>query len=308
MNKTFHDAAITIRLPAPPVDVDLSNDGSKVAVALAASPGTPSVCVYDTATGDQVTSLAESSNFGRGVVFGRGGRCLYALVQEGGKLELRRYALDGEASAPLSTYSSSEASGLIRNRATDLFAVLGREVEVHHDDGKVSTPEMVRVIPGIDPQRFVHAQFPAEGASVYCSGVAPDQVVRWSLESNRSEGTWPAPGTHGRLAISRSGRYCIVANHGVQGVFALNTESGERFMPEDINEGAYTSHYAFAPDETGFAYLAGGRAGFRDWSTRSRIKGPALHDGRIASLHGAWDADVYVYAYDESRLCVVRMA
>jgi len=47
---------------------------------------------------------------------------------------------------------------------------------------------------------------------------------------------------------------------------------------------------------------------FRYWSTRSRFFGPDLYDGRIAGLHGAWDADVYVYAYDESRLCVVRMS
>ena len=52
MDKTFHGPVITIHLPAPPVDVDLTNEGARVAVALAASPGLPSVCVYDTATGE----------------------------------------------------------------------------------------------------------------------------------------------------------------------------------------------------------------------------------------------------------------
>jgi hypothetical protein len=74
---------------------------------------------------------------------------------------------------------------------------------------------------------------------VYCVGVAKDQLVRWDLQGNRQDGSWPAPG---------------------------------------------------------------------DWSTRKRIFGPELYDGRNAGLHAAWDADVYVYAYDESRLCVVRMA
>lgn len=310
MDKSFHEQVITIRLPAPPLDVDLTNDGARVAVAMAAAPGIPSVCVYDTATGEQVTSLAGAASFGRGVAFGQGGRCLYGLVEDASArtIELRRYALEGDDSVSLSAYPYGEAYALVRNQAADLLAVLGHDVQVLHDEGKAPSPEVVRIIAGVDPARTVHAQLPAKGAHVYCSGVAESHVVRWDLERNREDGRWPAPGTHGRIAISRSGRYCIVANHGVQGVFALDTETGERFMPDSFNEEAYTGHFAFSPDETGFAYLAGARAGFRDWSTRSRIRGPMLHEGNNAGIYAAWGADVYVYAYDESCLCVARMS
>lgn len=264
----------------------------------------------DTATGKQVASLAEPGNFGRGVVFGRGGRCLYGLVEDalGRTIELRRYALEGGECAPLSVYPYGEAYGLVRNQAADLLAVLGQDIQVLHDDGKASSPELVRIIPGLDRERVAHAQFPARGARVYCSGVAKNQFVRWDLERNCQDGSWPAPDSYGRLVISRSGRYCIIANHSIEGVFVLDTETGERFMLDAFNEHELTNHYAFAPDETGFVYQAGARPGFRVWSTQSRVKGPLLPDGRIADLHGAWEADVYAYVYGEPRLCMVRMS
>lgn len=305
MERTFHDAVVTIDLPASALAIDLSNDGSRLAVAIA---GAPSVCVYDTATGEQVAALAGASS-AKGVVFGRDGRSLYGLVEGSSNhaIELRRYTLDGGESAPLSVYPYGEAYALVRNQAADLLAVLGHDVQVLHDDGETSPPSLVRIVPGLDPAHRVHAQFPATGARVYCVGVATDRFVRWDLQRNCEDGTWPAPDSFGRLAISRSGRYGIIAKHGLEGVFALDTETGERFMPEIFSERALNEHYAFAPGETGFVYEAGPYAGFRVWSTRSRIKGPRLPAGRIADLRGAWAADVYAYVYGEPRLCIVRM-
>jgi hypothetical protein len=310
MEKTFHEPLITIGLPASATDVDLSNDGSRVAVAVATTPGAPSLCVYDTATGKQVASFADAGSFGRGVVFGRDGRCLYGLVEDaaGRTIELRRYALEGGESAPLSVYPYGEAYGLIRNQAADLLGVLGQDVQVLHDDGKAASPELVRIIHGLDPARMAHAQFPASGARVYCVGVATDQFVCWDLERNCQDGSWPAPDSYGRLVISRSGRYCIIAKHGIEGVFVLDTKTGERFMPELFSERELTNHYAFAPDESGFVYQAGARPGFRVWATQEMLKGPRLPEGRIADLQGAWEADVYAYVYGEPRLCMARMS
>ncbi len=192
MEKSFRERAITIRLPGPPVDVDLSNDGTRVAVATATPPRVASVCVYDTATGEQVTSFATEGNFGKGVAFGQDGQSLYALVAEasGYLCELRRFALDGGASASLWSAPSSEAHGLVRNQATDLLAVQGHDVQVLHDQG--SSLDVVRIIPGLEARRIGHAQFPAKGAYVYCTGVAKDQFVRWDLQDNRQDGGWPA--------------------------------------------------------------------------------------------------------------------
>ncbi|TWP46954.1 hypothetical protein FKR81_33390 [Lentzea tibetensis] len=310
MIKSFNEDVVTIRVPAPPLGVDLTNDGTLAAVAMFAAPGVPSVCVYDTTTGELVTKVAETAGFGRSAVFGKDGRSLYGLVEDASCLtvELREYPLGEDDGVLLATYARSEdCYALVRNRAADALAVLGRDVRVLRANGAGSPPEVVRIIPGGAPSRRAHARLSADSAHVYYSTHAADHVVRWDLERDREDRRWPTPGVNGRIAISRSGRHLIVRNHGVQGVVVLDTETGERFMPDDFNEESYTGEYAFAPDERGFAYQAGGRAGFREWS-QERTRGPKLHDGRILGLHGAWDADVYVYEYAEFRLCVARMS
>jgi hypothetical protein len=310
MGKSFHDQVITIRLPAPPLDVDLTNDGTRVAVALAAAPGIPSLCVYDTAAGDQVTSVAEGASFGRGVAFGRGGRCLYGLVEDASArtIELRRYPLEGGESALLSAYPYGEAYALERNLAADLLVVLGRDVQVLHDEGRVSNPEVVRIITGIDRAHTVHAQLPAQGAYAYCSGVAEGHVVRWDLKRNCEDGRWPVPSTYGRIALSHSGRHCIVVNHGIRGVFFIDTANDQRFMPELFNERHLTGSFEFVPDETGFVFPAGAHAGFFPLRTGEMIEGPMLYDGSNVGVYGAWEADAYAFAYDESYLCLARMS
>lgn len=311
MDKSFHDEVTTIRLPARPLDVDLSNDGARVAVALAATPGIPSVCVYDTATGEQVTSVATGASLGRGVAFGRGGECVYGLVEDASAraIELRRYTLAGDESEPLLVYPTGDAYySLERNLAADLLAVLGRDVQVLHDQGAEAGPEVVRIIAGMGQERTVHAQLPAQGAYAYCSGVAEGHVVRWDLQRNCEAGRWPAPIAHGRIALSHTGRYCLLVSHGRRGVFFIDTANGQRFMPELFNERHLTGRFEFVPDETGFVFPAGVHAGFFPLQTGEIMEGPMLYDGNNAGVYGAWEADVYAFAYDESHLCVARMS
>ena len=71
---------------------------------------------------------------------------------------------------------------------------------------------------------------------MYCLGVAHDQVVRWDLQRNVEDGRWPAPDTYGRIALSGSGRTCIVTKHGGRGGFALDTDTGERIRPDFFHE------------------------------------------------------------------------
>jgi hypothetical protein len=301
--KTFDPAVITIRLPGPPLDLDLSNDGSRMAVTVYQSS---SVYVYDTATGDQLACVGGALAQGRGVVFGPGERYVYGLAEDPPfKVELWRYALDGGAGELVTELSHNDGCyALIRNQAADIVAVLGRDARVL--DGR--TGDLLGVVPGREPGRRIHARLPATGAYLYCSGIAPDPVVtRWDLERDREAGSWPAPDAYGKVTLSRSGRYCIIAQYGIGRALAFDTGTGEPIMPGLLDADSTLHRYAFAPDETGFAYVAGGRACFRDMATQSRTKGPELYDAMVNELHGAWDAEVYVCVTDARRLCVVRM-
>ncbi|MFF3689512.1 hypothetical protein [Streptomyces sp. NPDC002187] len=297
-------ATRTIRLPAPPVDCDLSNDGTQVAVSLFAPPGVPSLCVFDTATGELVASAGAANDGGRGVAFGRDGACLYSLVAKHSEaaVELRRFSLGDDEGVAVAAFPARDAFGLTRNLTADLLAVLGPVVSVLHDDGSSPRPELVRVIQGVDHDRYVDARFPARGTYLYCLGVAEGHLVRWDLTGDREAGRWPAPSTYGRVTVSASGRYAFLANHGVCGTVAFDTSTHERFMPDFFNETGYTKNVAFSPDEAGFVYVAGRSVGFRNWTTQRRSKGGALHDARNAGVHGAWEADVYAFLYDDGYL------
>lgn len=289
----------TIRLPAPPTDCDLSNDGTRVAVSLFARSGVPSLCVYDTATGELVASAGTAGEAGLGVVFGRDGECLYGLIEGdyGLTVELRRFSLGDDEGVPVEGYPRRDVFGrLTRNLAADLLAVPGPMVTVLRDDGSAVRPECVRVIQGLGENRGIDARFPAQGPYLYCLGVAEGHLVRWDLVGNREAGRWPAPRTYGAVTVSASGRYAIVSAG--LGAFAFDLSTRERFMPHLYNENWGNWLVAFSPDETGFVYLAGRHVGFRDWATQRKSKGGALHDDRIAGVYGAWEADVYAFLYN----------
>ena len=79
-------------------------------------------------------------------------------------------------------------------------------------------------------------------------------------------------------------------------------------MPEIFNERHLTGRFEFVPDETGLVFPAGVNAGFFPLQTGEMIEGPMLYDGNNVGVYGAWEADVYAFAYDESHLCVTRMS
>lgn len=296
----FHDRVVTLRLPAPPTDVDLTNDGSRIAVAVASPPGVPAVLVYDTATGDQVAEHARSAGFGRGVVFGR--EQLYAVVEDASTAAAELHRLPAGGSAERLASFGYGGGLLVRNRDSDLLAFLHTEVTVFHDDANGAAPRLVRVIRGMAGRRTVHAGFPAEGPYLFCSGVVAGHLVRWDLGANLESGRWEAPGESGTVVVSPTGRYCLTTGHGISPSTLVDTAEGSSRV---FDERSGLRGAAFTLAEDGLVHSAGRGAAYHPLTGGDPASGPDLTCGWVDSVHRAWDAGVFAFVHDGG-LCLVR--
>jgi len=268
----FSDHVVRIELPAEPSQLDLSPDGSRLAVGFYSSGSGPGVRVYDTETGAETHAFGHGVFCGRGVAFGSDGDTLHILVEvEAGASELRRVHLVEGTEEKVAEYGIGERSSqLVRNADASLLAVLGNAAEVWDTRRR----EVVRHITTGRDEVLVGA-FHATEPSIFLYAKDPGFITRWSCASHTEEARWPAPSPRGgELAVSPDGRFLYAKGALAAGAFLYETESGKRLKEVLYDGKSPQPSHVFGPDGAMLCHLTGTNARGRRMDTLKRVKGP----------------------------------
>lgn len=305
MSFVFSDEVVEIALPSRPVDLDCSDDGAFIAVALMSLKRGPAIRVYSTQDGAIISEYGTTAMQGRGVAFAENGQQLYFLLRnDEGNDELYRAAVPNGTPEHVADYGMGEhCHSLIRNANGILLAVLGKAIEVWD----TSKQEVVRHIEGYAEDRSVYAAFNADQPELYIYGLDQDVVVHFDLAENREIRRLVAPQPFGQqVAVAPSGEFVVAVGLGSQGVFVYNARTGERYRPSMFKETALARLFTFSPDSSLLiTWSAGGDA--EELATGEWVEGTALPKSRQLAIASALHAPIVAYAQDNNKVYVLKL-
>lgn len=295
-----------VRTPSQPVALDLSDDGSLLAVACHDWKHGCRVLVARTGDGATVDSFGEGFHRVAGVALA--GDALYFLGVLGdyqGPTSLYRRDLRAKSHAPVADLGSNvNYQGMARDRAGLRLALL-------HDDALVydlTAGRVAHTLPGTR-QGPMFACFAPHRPWLYLQGVEERALVAFDLTAGVTACAWPAPSrTAGPVATSPSGRYVCI--HGVNNDSALLLDLADgsvRPMPGE--HFSASGPWAFTPDggsvvHAGHSSLALhalpdlAPAGERELSV----------DPRSARWATAWDGPVMALSAGADTVAVVTLS
>jgi hypothetical protein len=215
--------------------MDLSDDGSLLAVACMPRDGSPAVKVWRTEAAALVASFGVGSSVGRGV--SAGGKVVHSpgVVFAGGELWFGLSAgADGPAlwrAAPddppvlVGRYTPAQLESLLRSPDGRLLGIAGTSLEIRD---LAANAEIVRYIGNAGTENEpLRACFSAHAASVWLYGRDPGAIVLHDLTTGEDVRRYEAPAAFGRhVAASPSGRWVLVSAR--RGTFLYDTVEDRR--------------------------------------------------------------------------------
>lgn len=292
------------RLTKVVTHLDLTNDGSLLAVSLAAGDRASAfIEVYKVADGSLVASYGQNAYVGRGVAFIEREQNLYFLIEHAGDnhVELLRVPTAGGTPEHVADYNPDERiQALARDRDGEFLAVVGKSVEVWH------TPEgqVARHRKGESSGLGVAACFSADGRYLYLYGTVESEILMHDIVENKEIKRWPAPAEQGRqVTVSPSGQYLAAVGWGARGVFVYDTTTDQQFVPEMFNENSPATHKCFTYDNS----LLVGNAFVVNLETLDFLPMPTTHRGMLTAMSSAWDAPVVAFANEYGDLYWMRL-
>ncbi len=216
----FGEPVAVVPLPAKPHTLDLSNDGTRLVVAMKYVAETEdAVRVYEVDTGKLLASTSPWSS--RGAVFADDGDAIVVLRQlheEGG---VRLEKLPWRTPAPAEDLGTSplSVSSLTRSRSGQLLAITGKDVEVF----SLAEDRTIRFIKGRGDAEDVVACFSHDERSIYIAHLEEGQLIQQDLRSGEETARWPITSDNGgQIIVSKSGRFVAFHSHRCAALFDGN--------------------------------------------------------------------------------------
>jgi hypothetical protein len=293
----------SLQLEGSATQIDFTNDGSLMAVALAGGDGggsAPCIEVYRTEDGSRVAAYGQGGYAGRGVAF-TGDNLHFGVEDAKHKVVLMRVPAAGGEPARVAEYDSDEAvTALARSRDGVFLAVLGAGAEVW----ELQLGEVVRNKEGANRDRPVRACFSPDSRYLYLYGTVAGQVVALDVAEDEVAHQMPAPQPFGgAVSVSPSGEYLYVVGENASGAFLYRVPAGERLLPQQYGEGmGQTMPGAFSSDSSALLHptdrvrLPSGKTEFLP------IAGP----GEGIAMASAWEAPVVAYSNYNGDLFWIR--
>lgn len=286
--------------------VDLTNDGSRIAVAYVRSGKGSGIAVLR-CDDEQIEANLDAPRMGRNVAFSADGQGLYWLADrdDATLIELCHVNLSNGISRSIATYTRHpNTHGLIRDRTGRFLAVVGNFVEVWDlESGKI-----VRFREASTAQTRAQATFNAQGTHLYMAGITPGLIECLEIETDQIVASWAALSSNevANIALSRNEEYLVASSAGLNGVIAYDLKGGNRILPDIYNERTFTNTFVFvgassvilAPELTLEA---------TDLLSGKLSTGPKMPRGPATAAATAWDAPVVAFAL-QSQLCWIRIS
>jgi hypothetical protein len=280
-----------------PIDLDLTNDGSLIAVAHAPQGYTAPIQVFRTKDGSVAGEFGEGAYAGIGVAFSGNGQDLFCLTQdEPGDFQFFRVSMKEKYPAILAGYASREkCHSLLRDQSGQYVAVLSNAVEIWDTDRQ----EVVWFREGASPDKPVHASFPKGSLHLYIYGTTEGFVVGYDLVNQQEIGRWSAPAAFGKqVLVSPSEEWLLLVGEGKKGVFLYHLTDGKRFLDDIFNEGELTELYISSPDSTVLLYFSIVPTGIT-LPSGDFIEGPRLRASPTQVVASAWEASITAVAKEK---------
>lgn len=280
-------------------DLDLSNDGTRLAVALGAGAQGAPVEVRDTADGSVVASLGEGAALAHGVAIVKNDVYFTIPDESSSRVQLMRAPLKGGKAKRVAEYDDDEmVRRLARDESGRFLATLGATMDVWD----LSSGEVARHLKSAEASIPVQGCFSADGRSLYLYGIAPGEVVQYDVAKGEEGTRWPAPQPYGeQVAVSRSGRYLACVGQFNAGIFLY--DGAERIMQDTFSEGSSAFRVMFTDDES----LMIDQARYVDLEARERKRMPDITAGQANASAWAWKAPVVAFGNTDGDLRWVRL-
>lgn len=306
MSLVFDTKVHKLQLPAAGRNLDISNNGALLAVALTNQLHCTSIQVYDLNQAALINEFGLDAFQGRGVAFAEESSALYYLLEvDAGTVQLYRVALDQGSPERLAEYGIAEGCrSLTRDHSGGRVAVLGNSIETWD----TKRGEVVSHLQGVDPGQQIHAAFVGDEPRLYAYGTSEGAVTQFDLIQRKELTRWPAPKSFGRqIVLSPQRGYLVAVGEGVRGCFVYDTNLGERVMEEDYNEDSLNGLFAVSCDESLLINFArGGVEGERlpggEW-----IPGPDFPHSRALAIASARQAPIAAFTQENGALFWMRL-
>jgi WD40 repeat protein len=293
----FGEPVAVVPLPAKPHTLDLSNDGTRLVVAMKYVAETEdAVRVYEVDTGKLLASTSPWSS--RGAVFADDGDAIVVLRQlheEGG---VRLEKLPWRTPAPAEDLGTSplSVSSLTRSRSGQLLAITGKDVEVF----SLAEDRTIRFIKGRGDAEDVVACFSHDERSIYIAHLEEGQLIQQDLRSGEELARWPvARDDGGSLSVSPTGRFLVSQSYRGAALF-----DGQRALYPDGKvafSGRKGTVPLFSNDERFVALHLLGTPWLLDLQDESGWlhRGRGVFRGRNDLGTKACDAEVYAWSRED---------
>lgn len=297
----------TIQLANTATSVDLTNDGSLVAVTMLTAGSAAPIQIYRTEDGTLVTELGQGGFSALGVAFC--GDQIYHLVESGDRssTELHRADLDGGSVTKLGSYGASKRlHSMARDRAGEFIALLSDSAEIC--DLKRGA-ELVRFITGAGPGCQFQLAFAEDRPCAYLYGREPGFVVLHDLVTSQDLGRWEAPTPTGaQVAVSPSGKTMAMLGANGVGSFLIDTVTGQRILHELYDESSGGRHFAFSFDSTLLVTLSACATGYRLPDCDMVFNGGKAKTRSTTAAASAYEAPIVAFCTaNDDRLVLVPL-
>ena len=303
MPLVFPERWQALQLDGSATQIDFTNDGSLMAVALAGGDGgasAPCIAVYRTEDGSLVASHGHGGYAGRGVAF-TGDHLHFGVEDARHKVTLMRVPAAGGEPARVAEYHHDEAiSALARSRDGVFLAVLGAGAEVW----QLELGEVVRSKQGVNRHQPMRACFSPDSRYLYLYGTVEGQVVVLDIAEDEVVHQLPGPQPFGgAISVSPTGEHLYVVGQHTSGAFLYRVPAGERLLSQQYGAGmGQTMPGAFSCDgsallhPTDLVRLPSGEIEFL----------PLASPGRGIAMTSAWEAPVVAYSNYNGDLFWIR--
>lgn len=297
----FGSRVTRVDLPGIPFALDLSNDGSRLAVALL--PGdedTPAVQVYDTADGGLVGEVKDAWG-GRGVAFTGVGERLHLLLEDEDGYWLARCRADGSEMEELATLPlESICHALPRDGKGRHVAVCGTFVEVWDVEEGRALARRDGAVEG----EWAHAAFVPDGSGIWTQGIVASHLVLHDPATLGESRRLPAPDEMGgQVAVAPSGAYVAARGSGLMGTFLYDAATGSRLHETRFDDKRYGGRVAFSSDGKAIITLMGNAISANSLADGTFHKGPRFGHEEDAAIASALESPLVALAWNDGHLC-----
>jgi hypothetical protein len=283
-----------VSFDVPANDLDLSNDGQRIAIA-----GRKGVQIRRLKDGAVLQELA-AGLIGWGVAFIRGGKeVAYTAQDRAGNTDLYFAAPKGKPKAMGAYGPAARAHSIARTPEGKLIAIGGGSLQVWDTESE----RITAALQAAKPTGHVRAWLSKDGERVYVYGSEEKKVVRYAMDLMKADARWDAPRPFASyLSVSQNERFLVAIGERWAGIALHDLSKGVR--PTSDSAGTYEFNdreegqpFVFTPDGKALVTFSARATVFSLPDLKSGALAPPVLEPGTQCNAGAVASDVAVVAF-----------